>query len=90
MSESHTRKHSVGKPFWIGCFVGPILFLLFLAVSGVLRDGIFLELFALVAVAVFASIGGAISQVVSDLIAAKDARLQCRCREFGLANPGRI
>ncbi len=75
MSDSPQRlKHSVGRPFWIGCLVGPILFLILLTASGVLQDSFTFWLFTGIAVAVFGPVGGMVSQAAHDLFVA--GRLQ--------------
>jgi hypothetical protein len=76
MSDSPQRlKHSVGRPFWIGCLVGPILFLILLAALGVLQDSFTFWLFAGIAVVVFGPVGGMVSQAAHDMIEAGRLRL---------------
>jgi len=76
VSESSQRlKHSVGKPFWIGCLVGPILFIILLAALRVLQDNFAFWLFAGVAVVVFGPVGGMVSQAAHDLFVAGRLRL---------------
>ena len=68
-------KHSVGRPFWIGCAVGPMIFLFLLAALGVLQDSFAFYLFTGVAVIVFGPVGGMVSQAAHDLIVAGRLRL---------------
>ena len=76
MSESPQHlKHSVGAPFWIGCLVGPILFIILLAALGVLQDSFTFWLFACIAGVVFGPVGGMISQAIHDLFVARRLRL---------------
>ncbi len=76
MSESPQRlKHSVGRPFWVGCVVGPILFIVLLAALGVLQDSFTFWFFAGIAVVVFSPVGGMISQTIHDLFVARRLRL---------------
>ncbi len=72
MSESQKRlKHSIGKPFWVGCLVGPLLFITLLAILGVLNDSFAFLLFAGIAVFIFVPMGGMIFQAIHDLFVAR-------------------
>ncbi len=74
MSDSpQPMKHSVGRPFWIGCLVGSIVFLI-LSV-GIIQDSSTFWLFGGIAVVVFGPITGAVSQIVHDLFVARRLRL---------------
>jgi len=74
MSETpNTLKRSVGAPFWCGCLVGPILFLL--ATLGIINDSFTFWFFICIAVVVFGPLGGAIFQVIHDLSVARRLRL---------------
>lgn len=68
-------KRSVGAPFWAGCLVGPILFMLFLAALGILRDQISIQFFGCIAVVIFGPIGGLVFQAFHDLLAAHRLRM---------------
>jgi hypothetical protein len=68
-------KHSVGAPFWIGCLVGPISFIILLAALGVLQDSFTFWFFACIAGVVFGPVGGMISQAIHDLFVARRLRL---------------
>ena len=67
-------KHSVGKPFWIGCLVGPILFLILLAALNVFHDSFTFWFSAAIAVIVFAPVGGMAFQATHDLFVARQLR----------------
>ena len=67
-------KHSVGKPFWIGCLIGPILFLILLAALNVFHDSFTFCFFGVIAVVVFAPVGGMAFQAVHDLFVARQLR----------------
>lgn len=74
MSDSpQPLKHSIGRPFWIGCLVGPILFLIW--AKGIIQDSITFWLFSTIAVVVFGPIGGLVFQVVHDVFIARRLRL---------------
>jgi len=76
MSDSPQRlKHSVGRPFWIGCLVGPILFLILMAALGVFHDSFTFYFCAGIAVVVFGPVGGMVSQAAHDLFVAGRWRL---------------
>jgi hypothetical protein len=76
MSESPQRlKHSVGTPFWIGCLVGPILFIIFSAALGIFQDSFTFWFFTGIAVIVFGPVGGMVSQAIHDLFVARRLRL---------------
>ena len=74
-ASSKHLKRSLGVPFWIGCLVGPIIFLIFLAVLGIFHDSYTFWFFVCVALVVFGPVGGAIFQVVHDVIAVSRLRL---------------
>lgn len=76
ISDSPQRsKHSVGRPFWIGCLLGPILFLILSGALGVLQDSFAFWLFTGIAVVVFGPVGGMVSQAAYDLFVAGRLRL---------------
>jgi low affinity Fe/Cu permease len=76
MSDSPQRlKHSIGRPFWIGCLVGPILFIIFCAVLGIFQDSFTFWFFTGIAVIVFGPVGGMVSQAAHDLFVAGRLRL---------------
>jgi hypothetical protein len=68
-------KHSVGKPFWVGCLVGPILFIIFFAALGIFQDSFTFWFFTGIAVVVFGPVGGMLSQAIHDLFVARRLRL---------------
>lgn len=68
-------KRSIGRPFWLGCLVGPIVSFFLLSALGVLQDSFALCLFGGVAVFVFGPVGGATFQAVHDLWIAGRLRL---------------
>jgi FtsH-binding integral membrane protein len=76
MNDSPQRlKHSVGRPFWIGCLVGPILFIIFCGGLGILQNSFTFWFFTGVAVVVFGPVGGMVSQSAHDLYVAGRLRL---------------
>lgn len=68
-NSSQTLKRSIGRPFWIGSLVGPILFII--CCAPILRDSFTLYLFSGVAVVVFGPLGGAVFQAAHDLFVAR-------------------
>jgi hypothetical protein len=68
-------KHSVGKPFWVGCLVGPILLIILLAVLNVFHDSFTFWFFVCFAIVVFGPVGGMAFQAIHDLFVARRLRL---------------
>lgn len=64
---------SIGRPFWIGCLVGPILFII--CCAPILRDSNAFYIFGGIAVIVFGPVGGAIFQAAHDLFVARRSGL---------------
>src|SRR5579862_9576296 len=71
MSDSPQHlKHSVGRPFWIGCLVGPILFTILCAALGIFQDSFTFWLFTALNIVVFGPVGGMAAQAGHDLFVA--------------------
>lgn len=68
-------KRSVGVPFWAGCFIGPIVFLVILWTLGVFHDSFSFWFFVCVAFVVFGPVGGVLLQAIHDLFTARRLRL---------------
>jgi hypothetical protein len=76
MSDPPQRlKHSIGRPFWIGCLVGPILFIISCADLGIFQDSFTFWFFTGIAVVVFGPVGGMVCQAAHDLFVAGRLRL---------------